>query len=153
MLREAPGLSGGTGTDTLGPIGAELRIPAALEAGLRSRGIDPSTADAGALVIGILELTGSTVTPRDEDTYEALAAGKRTLIRVVPHREGDHPELDEASIRRFAADFAGSGVDRALLISGKYSPFGVYDRERRDPRARYITRERVQHFIDALALG
>ena len=149
----APGLAGGTGSDSLGPVGPELRLPAALEAGLRSQGIDPAAADAGDLVVGILRATGSTVTAEDADTYLAISAGRRTLIRVVPHREGDHPELNATDIRRFAADFAAAKTDRALLISAKYSPFEIYDRERRDPRARYITRERLQHFVDALALG
>ena len=89
----------------------------------------------------------------DDDTYEVIGGGHRTMVRVVPHHSGDHPELRAADVRRFAADFAGSGSDRALLITEKYCPFEVYDRERRDPRARYITRERVQRVIDALALG
>jgi hypothetical protein len=153
LPEHAPGLSERAGSDTLGRLGAELRIPASLEAGLRSQGIDPAIADAGELVIGILRLTGSAVTERGADTYEAIGAGHRTMVRVVPHGPDDHPELDGAEVRRFAADFATSGADRALLITEKYSPFEVYDRERRDPRARYITRERVQNFIDALALG
>ncbi|MCJ7726328.1 MAG: hypothetical protein MUP76_08090, partial [Acidimicrobiia bacterium] len=132
---------------------AELRIPATLQAGLRSQGIDPDHADAGTLVIGILRLTGATVVEKHEDTHEALFSGNRTLIRVVPHHESHHPELGDAEVRRFAADFATSGADRAILITEKYSPFEIYDRERRDPRARYITRERVQQFIDALALS
>ncbi|MBU1865708.1 MAG: hypothetical protein KKE89_04780, partial [Actinobacteria bacterium] len=149
----APGLASRTGSDTLGPLAAELHIPASLQAGLRSQGIDPAGADAGALVIGILRLTGSTVTQKSDDTYEALAAGYRTLIRVVAHHESDHPELGDDEVRRFAADFATSRADRAMLITEKYAPFEVYDRERRDRRARYVTRERIQHFIDALALG
>jgi len=148
----APGLQGGTGSDVLPPLAAELRIPTTLQAGLRSQGIDPERVDAATLVIGILRLTGATVTEKQADTHEALIAGNRTLIRVVPHRGTDHPELGDAEVRRFAADFASSGFERALLITEKYSPFEIYDRERRDPRARYVTRERVQHFIDALAL-
>lgn len=152
LPEKAPGLRGGTGADILPPLAKELRIPATLQAGLRSQGIDPERADAAALVIGILRLSGAMVTEKQADTHEALIAGNRTLIRVVPHRASDHPELSDADVRRFAADFASSGTDRALLITEKYSPFEIYDRERRDPRARYITRERVQHFIDALAL-
>jgi hypothetical protein len=149
----APGLATSTGTDTLGPLAAELHIPATLAAGLRSQGIDPTAADAGQLILGILRLTGSTITGRTPDTYDAVAAGTHTMVRIVPHHAGEHPELDDAEVRRFAADFASSPADRGLLITEKYAPFEVYERERRDPRARYVTRERVQHFIDALALG
>lgn len=149
----APGLQSHTGEDDLPPIASELRLPAGIAAGLRAQGIDPTAAQAGDLVLGILRLTGATITARDEHTHDALIGGRRTLIRLVPHRPGDHPELNDADVRRFAADFVSSGAERALLITEKYSPFEVYERERRNPRARYITRERVQHFVDALALG
>jgi len=153
LPEQAPGLQSGAGSDALGSLAEDLRIPAALQAGLRSQGIDPAGADAVHLIIGMLRLTGSTVTEKDEDTFEALSGGYRTLIRVIPHEKGDHPELEDAEVRRFAADFARSGTDRALLVTEKYCPFEVYDRERREPRARYITRERIQQFIDALVLG
>lgn len=153
LPEHAPGLAAATDGDTLAPLAAELRLPAAISAGLRSQGIDPTAADAGDLVIGILRLTGATVTETAPGTYRAVVGGRPTLIRVVPHRPGEHPELGDAEIRRFAADAASSRTDGALLITEKYSPFQVYERERRDPRTRYVTRERVQHFIDSLALG
>jgi hypothetical protein len=149
----APGLAGARGGDTLGPIAGEIRLPAAVANGLRAQGVDPAAADAGDLILGIMRLHGAVITSRDADTWEAVAGGTRTLVRVVPHHPGDHPELGEASIRRFAADFATSGAERAVLITEKYSPFEVYERERRDPRARYITRERIQPFIDAMSLS
>jgi hypothetical protein len=71
---------------------------------------------------------------------------------VVPHLPGSHPELDESAIRKFVVDFGSSGADRGLLISEKYAPFEIYDRERRDRRIRFVTRERLAGFIDALAL-
>jgi hypothetical protein len=49
-------------------------------------------------------------------------------------------------------DFGSSGADRGLLISEKFAPFEIYDRERRDRRIRFVTRERLEGFIDALAL-
>ena len=49
-------------------------------------------------------------------------------------------------------EFVNSGADRGLLISDKFSPFGVYEREKREPRIRFVTRERLQKFIDALSL-
>jgi hypothetical protein len=40
-----------------------------------------------------------------------------------------------------------------LLISDKFCPFIVYEKERREPRVHFITRERLQQFVDSLALG
>ncbi len=153
LPEHAPGLEARTGGNSLAPLAAEVQIPAAVQAGLRAQGIDPDRAEIGDMVLGIMRFTGSTVTAIDDDTYTVIGGGHHTMVRIVPHHSGDHPELAEADVRRFAADFATSGTDRALLITEKYCPFDVYDRERRDPRARYITRERVQRVIDTLALG
>jgi hypothetical protein len=149
---QAPGLASVSATEQLGALADELRLPAALEAGLRGQGIDPAAAGAGELVLGVMRLSGYSVTSRSEDTHDALRAGQRTLVRLVPHSADAHPELDESEIRRFAVDFASSGADRGLLITEKFGPFEVYDRERREPRCRFITRERLQDFVDALAL-
>jgi hypothetical protein len=86
-------------------------------------------------------------------TFHADRAGQRTFVRVVSHRPGDHPELDEAEIRKFVVDFGASGAARGLLLSDKWAPFEIHERERRDPRVRFVTRERIQSFADVLALG
>lgn len=153
LPEHAPGLASGPGRDALEPFATEMRLPAAVEAGLRTQGIDPAVASAGEVVLGVMKLAGYRLTPSGEGTYEATRAGRRALVRVVEHVPGSHPELDEQEIRRFAVDFASSGADRGFLITEKYSPFEVYDRERREPRCRFITRERLQHFIDGLAIG
>ncbi len=49
-------------------------------------------------------------------------------------------------------DFVSAGADQGLLVTDKFAPFGIYDRERRDARMRFVTRERLQKFINALAL-
>jgi hypothetical protein len=140
--------------EELPPLAEEIRMPARVEAGLRAQGIDPAAAGAGDVVLGIMRFAGYTVAagPRP-DTYAATRAGSRAYLRVVEHAPGDHPELDEEEVRRFHMEFVESGTDRGLLVTEKYSPFAVYERERRDPRIRYITRERLQYFIDALAVG
>ncbi len=46
-----------------------------------------------------------------------------------------------------------SGADRGLMVSDKFGPFEVYERERREPRVRFVTRERLQGFVDALTVG
>ncbi len=66
---------------------------------------------------------------------------------------GDYPELDESIIRRFLVDFQSSGADRGILISDKYSPYKIHEIEGHQPKVRFITRERVQSFVDSMALG
>ena len=39
-----------------------------------------------------------------------------------------------------------------MLVTEKYGPFMVYDKERREPRVRFITRERLQTFVDGFSL-
>jgi hypothetical protein len=151
LPQQAPGLASVAKGEELG--GLALRLPAAASAGLRAQGVDPVSADAPSSVIGLMSLAGYAVTDAGPDTFSAIRAGERTLVRVVPHRAGGHPELSESEIRKFVVDFGASGSSRGLLITEKYSPFEIYERERRDPRVRFITRERLQAFADALAIG
>lgn len=138
----------------LGPVGRELRLPANVEAGLRAQGTDPSAASAGELVLGILALSGYGLSPGDKaQSHFALRAGSRTYIQVDDYAEGEYPELAEGVINEFLVAFSSSGADRGLLVTDKFGPFLVYDKERREPRVRFVTRERLQAFVDSLALG
>lgn len=143
-----------TGTDAaLGPIGSELQIPKAVDVGLRSLGVDPATMSAPDLVIGMLKLYGYVVTDVNDTTKHAVKGGQTTFLRLVPHDAGGYAELGESAIRQFVADFATADAGRGLLVTDKYGPFEVYQRERRDPRVRFVTRERLQKFVDSLALS
>jgi len=140
--------------DDLGPIGTELRIPKAVDMGLRAQGIDPAEMSAIEMVMGLLRLFGYQVTPtRELGQFIAEKAGERTFILGDPYHPGDHPEVDEPIVDRFMADFQVSGCDRGLFVSEKYGPFEIYDKERRQPRVRFVTRERLQKMVDALALS
>lgn len=140
--------------DELGPIGAELKIPAGLERGLRATGVDPDELEATEFVLSVLRMFGYAVSDLGEpNSYLAAKAGATTFIRTDPHQSGEHPELSESAIRRFLADYGSSGAERGMLISGKYAPFMVHEIESRQPKVRFITRERVQGFIDSMALG
>lgn len=140
--------------DTLAPIGKELRIPKAIDVGLRSQGVDPATMNAGELVQTVLALFGHTITPGGRpNTYITAKGAHKTYLMVVPHHEGDHPELSEKAIDEFMFSFPSSGADRGLLVTEKFAPFEVYERERREPKVRFISRERLQRFIDGAALG
>ncbi|MCH8984478.1 MAG: hypothetical protein IH943_10345 [Acidobacteria bacterium] len=141
-------------TDDLGPLRDELKVPAGLERGLRAHGVDPETASGPDFVLGLLGLFDYSLSPQAEpETYIATKAGTRTFIRTVIHSPGTHPELDEAIIRRFSVEFGASGAERGILITDKYGPFLIHDVERIEPRIRFVTRERVQRFIDSMALG
>ena len=133
--------------DTLGPIGSDVRLIASAEAGLRAQGIEPETMGAGDLVLGLLLMLGYRVTAAEKPvTHFALKEGQRTYIRVVDHVAGQ-------VINEFMVDYLSSGADRGILVSDKYAPFSIYDKERREARVKYISRERLQHFVDSLMLS
>ena len=149
----APGLADHAKGEDLAAIGSELHFPATIGAGLRSQGIDPVAATAGDIVLGVMRVVGYQVTESGAGSFSAVRGGRRAFVRVVDHNRGDHPELEEQEIRRFVVDFGSSGADNGLLISEKYGPFEIYERERRDKRVRFVTRERLQAFVDALSVA
>ncbi|HET7847283.1 MAG TPA: hypothetical protein VFL72_07290 [Acidimicrobiia bacterium] len=139
--------------DDLGPVGRELRIPMGLERGLRTRGVDPTTASGPELIIALLEMFGYEVNPQIDGTFIAIKDNMRTFIRAEPHLPGSYPELDEQVVRKFIVEFGTSGAGRGLLISDKLGPFMIHDVEATNPRIRFVTRQRIQRFIDSMALG
>lgn len=140
--------------DRLDPLGVFLKIPAKAEAALRLQGVDPATMTAGELVRGIFTLRGYTVSPGpDKNTHHARKGPSTVFLREVPHTRGAYPELSEKEMQQFVMDLPSSGMAKGMLVTEKYGPFSVYQLERRDPRIRFITRERLQKAIDALALG
>lgn len=148
-----PGTAAAVPEEGLAAIGAELQLPAQISSGLRLQGITPEESEAGDLVLGILRLTGFTVAPGDQArSYIASNAGGRTFVVVDELSQADYPELEEGVINKFMASFASSGLDRGLLISDKFGPYLVYEKERREPRVQFITRERIQQFVDSIVL-
>jgi len=140
--------------DELGPLMEELQIPKGLARGLRAVGVDPDEVDAPELILALLRMFGYGVTEHStEGTYMVMKDGLSTYILTEPHVRGHHPELQERVIQRFVAEFGSSGADRGLLITGKYSPFMIHELEARQPNMKFITRERLQGFIETMALG
>jgi hypothetical protein len=140
--------------DALEPVGSLVKLPKAVDLGLRAQGIDPAKMSAGQLVTGMLGLVGYQVNPGLADgTCTAVKAGSTTFIREDRYSPGDHPEISQEDLRRFLFEFQASGADRGMYVSEKYGPFEVYDMERREPRIRFITRERLQKFVEAVSLG
>lgn len=146
-----PGLDGGTRGERLDNL--ELRLTSQAQAALRTQGIDPAAGDAPGKVLALMRSAGYRVTELGPGTYRAERAGQSAFVRVIAHSPGDYPELGETEIRKFVVDFGGSGASRGLLISEKWAPFEIHERERRDSRVRFVTRERLQAFVDTLVLG
>ncbi len=141
-------------SDDLPPVGESVRLPKAVVTGLMAQGIDPQTMDGGQLVTGVLSLFGYTVTPgAAEGNYTATKGGSTTFIMTDTYAPGDYPEVGEDTIRRFVVAFEQSKANRGMLVSEKFGPFSIHDMERRNPRVRFITRERLQKLVDSMALG
>jgi hypothetical protein len=140
--------------DDLGRLRDELKVPAGLDRGLRARGVDPVEISGPDFILALLELFGYKVVSQGEPgVYIASKSNLDTFIRTDAYGPGDHPELDEAVVRKFVAEFGTSGAARGMLISDKYGPFMIHDIEDKDVRIRFVTRERAQSFIDSMALG
>lgn len=148
-----PGTADHPRPDELGPLSRDLRLPRAIDTGLRAQGIDPNTVSAGELVTGMLRLFGYQVSAAGLNGWLASKGGERTYIVEDRYRPGDHPELDDSAIRRFVVEFGSTGAQRGMLVTEKYGPLEMYDLERREPRLRFITRDRLQKMVDSLSLS
>lgn len=143
-----------TRSDELEPVGEVVRLPRAVATGLRAQGVDPERMTAAELVTGVLSLFGYTVTPGIvEGHYTASKGGASTFIMSDPYQPGDYPEVEDSTIRRFVVAFEQSKANRGMLVSEKYAPFSIYEVERRDPRVRFVTRERLQKLVDSMSLS
>jgi len=150
----APGLVEGRRPDRVGPAGSEIRLTSRLEAGLRAGGIDPAKASAGELVLGVLRLAGfQLVSAAHPETHLATKGGVRTYLRIDDFAAGDYPEISEQDVTQFMIGFASSGADRGIFVSDRYRPLLAHEKERREPRIRFVTREGLQRFIDGAAMG
>ncbi len=107
------------------------------------------------LARALLQLGGYQLTDRpggSGDSYLAQKAGSVALVVVHEYQAGEHPELPESAVNAFVIEVAQSNPQRALLITDMFSPYVIYEKERSDPRCRFITRERLQPFVDSFAL-
>ena len=138
----------------LRPLSEELSLTGRIEAGLRAQGIDPATMSAGDLALGLMKLSGYTIQDGTKpNTYLVATPGQRTFLHIVDHEESGYPELDESQIKEFQIGFASAGADRGLLVTEKFGPYLIYDAERRNPKTKFITRERLQDFVDSFSMS
>lgn len=162
-LDVSPGVAARAGKEGLPPFQDDIEIPGTLEASLRAVGTDPRQASLEGLSLDLLRIGGYQVTETRSrvqtgsgataTAYHATRDGRRTLLVVVPHDKGEYPEVSEMTINRFIVAVAQDNPDRALLVSDKFGPFMMYEKEKHEPRCRFITRERLQAFVDSFALS
>jgi hypothetical protein len=147
---------------SLEPVAQAIQLSRPTDAHLRSIGVDPETMSLEDLVLGLLRLSGydvhvgrtgmSDIQGGRAGVYGLTRDGKSTMLLILSHDDGSHPELDDSVLAKFAIGLAQSSDDRAILVTDKYSPYSMYEREKRDPRCTFITRERLQAFVDSFGL-
>ncbi|MCP4308279.1 MAG: hypothetical protein GY788_26055 [bacterium] len=140
-------------SDDLGTVGSQLRLTAGVAAGLRSMGIDPETMTVCELGRGLLDLAGYSLTDRGDGTWVASGKGTSTFVQCVSHVAGDYPELSHGAVAAFLVAFARARTERGMLITDKFGPYEIYMKERANPDCVFVTRERFQGFVDAIALS
>ena len=157
-----PGVVDRLSEEDLPPFLDEIVIAKPVEAQLRAAGVDPTNVSLRDLALALLRTTGyevivgrvavATVESGSAEMYTARKAGLEVLVAIVPHHEGEHPELLERIVNTFVFEVAQLNPQRAILITDKFGPYLVYEKERSDPRCRFITRERLQAFVDGFAI-
>ena len=140
------------GTDELAPLSQELQIPAKVIEAVAGPGGTMLGMRLEDLITGLLEAAGYAVVEQADGTKHASKGGLTSYLEFVEHVPGSHPELDERSIDGFIMKFMGSHADRAMLFTAKYGPYAIYEKERRNDKVMFMTRERLQAFVDSVAM-
>ena len=154
-LEIQPGIAAAAQSRGLPSFTEEILYAKSVEAQLRSAGIDPNDVTLSDLSQALLQFGGYQVSAGPDgpgETYFATKAGAVALVVVHEYQVGEHPELSESAVNAFVIAVAQTNPERALLITDMFSPYVVYEKERSDPRCRFITRERLQPFVDSFAL-
>jgi len=143
-----PGVADRPSEEDLAPFLDEIVIAKPVEAQLRAAGIDPTNVSLRDLALALLRTAGyevvvgrvavSTVDSGSAEVYTARKAGLEVLVAIVPHHEGEHPELPEQIVNMFVIEVAHLNL--------------VHEKERSDPRCRFITRGRLQAFVDGFSI-
>lgn len=141
------------GSDDLPPLSQELTIPAKVIEAVAGPGGTVVGMSLQDFISGLLRASGYEVSLSSDGTGTARKGGATTFVQFVDHKAGSHPELDEKSVDSFVMKFVSSGADRGMLFTPKFGPYAIYDKERRNANVKYMTRERLQAFVDSVAMG
>ena len=146
-------------TDRLESVSDFSQLSGPTEAQLRAMGVDTSTMSLRDLTVGLFEVAGYAVdasTPGvsmpsidTDDVFWLTRNGVRSLLVIVNHEAGTYPELDDSLLSEFAVAVAQANPNQGILVTDKFSPYSMYERERRDKRLVFVTRERLQSFADS----
>jgi hypothetical protein len=150
-------------TGTLESVSSFLELTGPCEARLRAAGVDTSTMSHSELCHGLLRIGGyvindavpqaSLASAPDAEVFSVSRAGQRLQIVVLSHVEGEYPEVDDRVLAELAVLAASPNVDKVMLVTDKFSPYSMYDREKRSDSVVFVTRERLQAFVDSFGLG
>jgi hypothetical protein len=147
--------------DTLESVPELVQLSGPTAAHLRTMGVDTSTMGLEDLVVGLFRTSGYAVEPGrglsmssvpSGDTYSLTRGAENLVMVILSHRDGEYPELEDHVLAEFAVAVAQANPKRALLVTDKFSPYAMYERERRDKRLVFVTRERLQAFVDSFGL-
>lgn len=150
-------------SDTLDPVAQIVELSSPTEAHLRAMGVDPASMSLDDLAVGFLRASGYQVEPArsgfampsvsPDQMYRFSRGADSGVLAVVPHHPGEYPELDEKVLAEFSIAVAQANPRRAILVTDKFGPYAMYERERRDRRMVFVTRERLQSYVDSFDLG
>lgn len=150
-------------TTALEPVSEFIQLPGPTEAHLRAIGVDPVSMTLVDLVLGLLRVSGYDVhvgragftigSEHKAGIYGVRRGGQSTVLVILSHEPGTYPELDERVLSEFAVSVVQTNPDQAVLVTDKFSPYAMYEREKRDRRLVFVTRERLQGFVDSFSLG
>jgi hypothetical protein len=138
--------------DELPPLSQELNIPAKVIEAVAGPGGTLLGMRLEDFITGLLRASGYSVVEAADGTKLATKGGTTSYLEFVEHVPGSHPELDERSIDGFIMKFMGSHASRAMLFTAKYGPYAIYEKERRNDKVKFMTRERLQAFVDSVAM-
>jgi hypothetical protein len=150
-------------TGTLESVSSFLELTGPCEARLRAAGVDTSSMSHSELCHGLLRIGGyvindavpqaSLASAPDAEVLAVTRAGQRMQIVVLSHVEGEYPEVDDRVLAELSVLAASPNVDKVMLVTDKFSPYSMYDREKRSDSVVFVTRERLQAFVDSFGLG
>ena len=140
------------GSDELAPLSEELQIPAKVIEAVAGPGGTVLGMRLEDFITGLLRASGYEVVEAADGTKLARKGGVTSYLEFVEHVPGSHPELDERTIDGFIMKFMGARADRAMLFTAKYGPYAVYEKERRNDKVKFMTREHLQAFVDSVAM-
>ncbi len=148
---------------TLESVSSFLELTGPCEARLRAVGVDTSTMTHSDLCHGLMRIGGyvindavpqpDLVSAPDAEVLSVTRGGQRIQLVILSHAEGEYPEVDDRVLAELAVVAAKPSVDRVMLVTDKFSPYSMYEREKRSDALVFVTRERLQAFVDSFGLG